>query len=75
MKLQKGHEVQIICGKYKGLKGKVLSICKKTSRITVENCNMKTKHVKPKQNDEKGYIKQIEGMIHKSNIKISTTKT
>nr|YP_009394387.1 ribosomal protein L24 [Leptosiphonia brodiei]ARW62949.1 ribosomal protein L24 [Leptosiphonia brodiei] len=74
MKIKKGCEVKIISGKYKGYQGKIISICKKTSRVTIENCNIQTKHVKPKQNDEKGYIKQIEGMIHQSNIKIHNTK-
>lgn len=70
MKIRQGCEVEVISGKYKGSKGRIISICKKRSSVTIENLNMKTKHLKPKQNDEKGCIKQIEGMIHKSNIKI-----
>nr|YP_009395430.1 ribosomal protein L24 [Polysiphonia infestans]ARW64410.1 ribosomal protein L24 [Polysiphonia infestans] len=70
MKIKKGHQVKIISGKYKGSKGKVLSVCQKTNKVTIENFNIKTKHVKPKRDEEKGYIKKIEGPIHQSNIKI-----
>nr|YP_009396653.1 ribosomal protein L24 [Vertebrata australis]ARW65839.1 ribosomal protein L24 [Vertebrata australis] len=65
--------VEIISGKHKGKKGKILSICKKTKRVRIESINMQTKHVKPKKNDEKGSIQQIEGPIHYSNIKFKKT--
>lgn len=71
MKIKQGYQVEVISGKYKGHKGKVLSIFKKTSKITIENLNIKIKHMKPRDKNEKGYIKKIEGTIHQSNVKIS----
>lgn len=68
--IRKGSKVKVISGKYKNQIGNVLSICKQTSRVVVENINIKTKHIKPKQTNEKGEIKQIEAPIHFSNIKI-----
>nr|YP_009396247.1 ribosomal protein L24 [Melanothamnus harveyi]ARW65444.1 ribosomal protein L24 [Melanothamnus harveyi] len=70
MKIKKGYTAEIISGKYKGSKGKIISICEKTSTVKIENINMKIKHIKPQQSDEKGSIKEIEGPIHQSNIKI-----
>nr|YP_009395839.1 ribosomal protein L24 [Herposiphonia versicolor]ARW64819.1 ribosomal protein L24 [Herposiphonia versicolor] len=69
-KIRKGDEITIISGKYKGTNGKVLEILKKNHRVLIENINMKIKHVKPKQTEDKGYIKKIEAPVHYSNIKI-----
>lgn len=74
MQIKEGDQVLIISGKEKGLKGKVLSLDKKKSKIIVENLNIKVKHVKPKNNNTKGYIKKIEGPIHQSNVKIYNLK-
>ncbi len=71
MKIKRGDEAKIISGKYKGLQGTIISVCHKTSTVKIENINMKVKHVKSQQNNEKGYIKKIEGPIHQSNIKIN----
>ena len=74
MKIKKGYIAQVISGKYRGSQGKIISICKKTSTVKIENINMKIKHMKPQQSNEKGYIKEIEGTVHKSNIKINNEK-
>ena len=69
MKIKKGDLVKIISGKEKGKTGKVSLIIKKKNRVIVKDINMRTKHIKPKQQDEKGYLKQIEAPIHFSNVK------
>nr|YP_010619905.1 Ribosomal protein L24 [Symphyocladia marchantioides]WAX03918.1 Ribosomal protein L24 [Symphyocladia marchantioides] len=71
-KIKKGDDIKIISGKYKGKYGKVSSVLKKNNQVLIENINIKTKHIKPKQTDEKGYIKKIEQPIHYSNIKLAT---
>nr|QCI05907.1 ribosomal protein L24 [Dasysiphonia japonica] len=63
-----GDEVQIISGKYKKQIGKIIKIISKKNQYFIENINIKTKHIKPKQVNEKGEIKKIEGYIDKSNI-------
>nr|YP_009396042.1 ribosomal protein L24 [Dasya naccarioides]ARW65228.1 ribosomal protein L24 [Dasya naccarioides] len=68
-KLKIGDDVKIISGKYKKQIGKIIKIVSKKNQFFIENINMKTKHIKPKQVNEKGEIKKIEGYIHKSNIK------
>lgn len=46
MKLKIGDEVQILTGKNKGKKGKVIKLLKNSNRITVEKINLITKHIK-----------------------------
>nr|YP_009399357.1 ribosomal protein L24 [Kapraunia schneideri]ARW68963.1 ribosomal protein L24 [Kapraunia schneideri] len=74
MQIKEGDQVLVISGKEKGRQGKVVSLDKKRSKIIIENLNMKVKHVKPKNNNNKGYIKKIEGPIHQSNVKIYNVK-
>lgn len=71
MKIKKGDTVEIISGIHKGEIGKITSIIKNKQTITIKNINMRIKHVKPQQKDEKGKIERIEGPIHLSNIKIT----
>nr|YP_010850478.1 ribosomal protein L24 [Lophurella caespitosa]WGH13256.1 ribosomal protein L24 [Lophurella caespitosa] len=68
--IQKGDSVKIISGKHKGKSGKVLSIIKNKNQVLIKNINIKTKHIKPKQTEDKGYIKKIETPIHYSNVKL-----
>ena len=70
MKIKKGDTVEIISGKYKRKTGLISSIKKNKDQVTIEGINIKIKHVKPQQKDEKGKIEQIEGPIHISNIKL-----
>lgn len=72
MKIKRGDLVEIISGKEKGKKGKISLIIKKKNQVIIENINIKTKHIKPKQQNEKGYLKKIESPIHCSNIKLVT---
>lgn len=66
--ITKGDIIQIISGDYKGKIGKVKDIFVKKCQVIVENANAKTKHLKPKNNDEAGQIIQIEAPIHSSNV-------
>ncbi len=70
-----GDNVSIISGRYKGNTGKVISIIRKKKKIIIENINIKTKHIKPKQTEEKGYIKRIESPIDYSNVKLIQDNT
>nr|YP_009399971.1 ribosomal protein L24 [Tolypiocladia glomerulata]ARW69790.1 ribosomal protein L24 [Tolypiocladia glomerulata] len=74
MKIKKGSKVIVISGKNKNKKGTVLSICYKKQKVIIENINMQTRHIKAKQNDEKGKKILKEGPIHYSNIKTDNSK-
>jgi len=73
--VKKGDNVKIISGKYKGQVGEIIQVFSKTNKVLIKNINMKTKHLRPKQEGETGKIIQIEAAIHSSNVMIySTTK-
>lgn len=74
IKIKKGDKIKVISGKEKGKEGLVRSILKNRNQVIVENINIKIKHIKPKQTEEKGIIKEIEGPIHYSNIKVVNNK-
>nr|YP_009391903.1 ribosomal protein L24 [Acrosorium ciliolatum]ARW60047.1 ribosomal protein L24 [Acrosorium ciliolatum] len=67
--LKTGETVQIISGKYKNQTGKIKKIFINKNSLIIENLNIKTKHVKPKQTEENGKIAKIEAPIHRSNAR------
>ena len=68
--IKKGQTVKIISGKYKGQIGKVMQVIYKNNSLIIENINLKIKHLKSKQSEQSGQIKNIEKPIHRSNVKI-----
>jgi large subunit ribosomal protein L24 len=46
-KVKKGDQVQVIAGKDRGKKGKVLRVDRKAGRVVVEHVNMLKRHSKP----------------------------
>ena len=67
MKLRKGDEVEIIAGKDRGKRGKVLVVSSKEDKITVEGVNLMKKHKKSKQSGAKGERIEVAFPIHVSN--------
>ena len=70
MHIKVGDNVIIISGFYKNETGEVASINKKTGKLIVKGINFKSKYIKPRFESEIGEIKQIEGSIDHSNVKI-----
>lgn len=64
-----GESVKIISGFHKNEIGEVLQINKKTGKLIVKGINLKFKHLKPKNENDIGEIKQFEAPIHHSNVK------
>ena len=73
-KLKKGDQVQIIAGKDKGKKGRVLRIDRMTERVIVEGLNMVKKTQRPKSQNDKGGIIEIEAAVAASNIMVICKK-
>jgi len=65
-----GDNIIIISGFHKNEKGEVTSINKKTGKLIVKGINFKSKHIKPRFENEIGEIKQFEAPIHHSNVKL-----
>ncbi|KAK6934376.1 Ribosomal protein L24, partial [Dillenia turbinata] len=68
MHVKIGDTVKVISGHEKGKIGEIIKIFKHNSSVIVKDLNLKTKHVKKKEEEEQGQIIKIEGPIHSSNV-------
>jgi large subunit ribosomal protein L24 len=66
-----GDIVTVISGFHKNETGEVIKINRRTGKILVKGINLKFKHLKPNVESEIGEIKQIEGPIDHSNVKLN----
>ncbi|PIP21074.1 MAG: 50S ribosomal protein L24 [Candidatus Omnitrophica bacterium CG23_combo_of_CG06-09_8_20_14_all_40_11] len=67
-KIRKGDTVEIIKGKDRGKKGKVLKVFPLNGRAIVEGINLVKKHKRKTREDEKGGIVPIEMPISLTNL-------
>ena len=67
-KIKKEDMVQIIAGKDKGKRGRVLKILREKDRVVVEGANLVKKARKRKNQQDRGGIIEVESAIHYSNI-------
>ncbi len=67
-KIRKGDTVQIIKGKDKGKKGRVLKILSQGKRALVESINLVKKHKRQTRQEQQGGIVSIEAPINISNL-------
>jgi large subunit ribosomal protein L24 len=70
LKLKKGDLVQIIAGKDKGKKGKLLNILFDKNRALVDGLNLVKKHKRKTSQEQKSGIVEIPGSIHISNLQL-----
>jgi len=69
MKIKVKDKVLVIAGKYKGKTGQVMRVYEKTSRVTVEKINIRTKHIK-KTATKAGQKIQFEAPFAISNVQL-----
>lgn len=74
MHVKKGDTVQVISGRDKGKVGEILRTLPKVSQVIVKGVNVKTKHVKPRQEGESGQIATFEAPISSSNVMLYSEK-
>lgn len=75
MKIRKHDIVEVITGKDKGKRGKVLEVIPSSNRIRVEGVMLVKKHQKPRQNGEVGTIIEKPSTIHISNVAFVDSET
>jgi large subunit ribosomal protein L24 len=69
IKIKRNDTVEVIAGKDKGKRGRVLRVIADRDRVLVEHVMMVKKHVKPNpQRNIKGGIAEQESPIHLSNV-------
>ncbi|NET10750.1 MAG: 50S ribosomal protein L24 [Symploca sp. SIO2B6] len=74
MHVKRGDTVQVISGSDKGKVGEITQVFPKLSKVIVDGVNVRTKHVKPRQEGESGQITTFEAPIHSSNVMLYSTK-
>jgi large subunit ribosomal protein L24 len=67
-KIHKGDQVEIIAGKDRGKRGKVLAVFAENDRVVVEGANIVTRHRRKQKDGTKGERIEAEGAFHVSNV-------
>jgi large subunit ribosomal protein L24 len=73
-KLKKEDTVEVIAGKDKGKRGRILKILREKDRIIVEGANIVKKAKKRRSRQDRGGIVEIPAAIHSSNLMIVCKK-
>jgi large subunit ribosomal protein L24 len=74
IKLRKDDTVQVIAGKEKGKKGRIVKIDRDKGRLIIEGLNMVKKAMKKRKQTDKGGITEIEAPLAVSNVMIVCKK-
>jgi large subunit ribosomal protein L24 len=73
-KLRKEDTVEIIAGKDKGKRGRILKILRDKDRVVVEGANIVKKAQKRRRQQDRGGIIELEAALHSSNVMIVCKK-
>ena len=72
-KIRRDDTVEVITGRSKGHRGRVLQVDRKRGKLLVEGANMVKKHVRPNpQKQIKGGVADRHSMIDFSNVRLVT---
>jgi large subunit ribosomal protein L24 len=69
-RIRKGDTVEVIQGKERGKRGKVLRVMVEDERVVVERVNFIKRHVRPTQRNPQGGVIEREAGLHISNVKL-----
>jgi large subunit ribosomal protein L24 len=73
-KIKKDDTVQVIAGKDKGKRGRILKVLRDKDRVVVEGLNIVKKAMKRRNQQDRGGIVEIEAALHSSNVMIVCKK-
>lgn len=73
-KIRKDDQVEVIAGKDKGKRGKIVKIVRDKDRAIVSGVNIVKKAMRKKSQQDRGGIVEIEAPIHVSNLMIVCKK-
>jgi large subunit ribosomal protein L24 len=74
-RVKQGDSVVVIAGKQKGSRGRVLRVAPGADKVVVEGINVRTKHLKPNQQNPQGGRVKKEAPIHISNVMLADPQT
>ncbi len=66
--VRKGDQVIVSAGNDRGVVGEVLDLFPRSNRVLVKGVNIRTKHIKPTQQNPRGGVIEKEMPIHISNV-------
>ncbi|MGI9013869.1 MAG: 50S ribosomal protein L24 [Phycisphaerales bacterium] len=66
--VRKGDSVIVTAGNSRGTIGEVMRVLPKSDRVIVKGVNVRTKHIKPSQQNPRGGVVEREMSIHISNV-------
>ncbi len=66
--VRKGDTVIVTTGSSKGKQGKILRVVTEKDQVVVEGVNIRTRHVRPSQNNPQGGVVHKEMPVHISNV-------
>ncbi|MDA8089929.1 MAG: 50S ribosomal protein L24 [Nitrospiraceae bacterium] len=72
--IRKDDTVQVLAGKERGKKGRVLVVHTDKDKVIVEKINIIKRHTKPSRSNEQGGIIEKEGPLHISNVMLVCPK-
>ena len=70
LRIRKGDTVEVIQGKERGKRGKILRVLADEERVVVERVNFIKRHVRPSQKTPQGGVIEREASIHVSSVKL-----
>ena len=75
VKIKRDDTVEVIAGREKGKRGKVIRVDRKKERVLVEGVNFVKRHTRPNQQVRQGGIIEKEAPIDASNVMIVDPQT
>jgi len=74
IKLKKDDTVEVIAGKDKGKRGRILKVLRDKDRVVVDGVNIVKKAQKRRKQTDRGGIIEVEAAIHCSNVAVVCKK-
>lgn len=73
-KLRKNDKVEVVAGKEKGKRGRIIAVLLRKERVLVESLNLMKKHMRASAQSKEGGILEKEGPLHISNVMLVCPK-
>lgn len=73
-KLRKNDNIEVVAGKEKGKRGRIIAVLTRKERVLVESLNLIKKHMRASAQSKEGGILEKEGPIHISNVMLVCPK-
>ena len=73
-KVRKNDTVEVLAGRERGKRGKVMRVIPKEQRVVIEGLNIRKRHTRPRRQGEQGGIVEVPAPLHISNVAVVCVK-